>query len=479
MSSTTGNRKGYLVKTNIFREYDIRGIVGTELIIDHVSDLIKAIATQLHHKHPSSQTIIVGRDGRLHSPAMHQHTLKALTELGFDVIDVGIVPTPAVYFAVHHLNIPTALVITASHNPGEYNGIKMWGVYGAQIQEIKKTYQEKNFMEPINTIKGSIKTHDIINDYINYLTAHFAHLNGLKTHVVIDCGNGTGGTVMPELVKKLNLVNTKLLYPEVDGTFPNHEADPTVPENMVACAQALAQDPASEIGLGLDGDCDRMNPMTKSGYLVPGDKMLALFAAPILAQHPGASVVCDIKSSGSLIDALKTLGANACIAPSGHSLIKKAMAEHKALLAGELSCHFFFHDRYFGYDDGIYAALRTLELLHTTGKTLDELLATIPARISSPEIRLACTSDDQKVIIVAAVKQCFASRTDLEMITIDGIRAHMSYGWGLVRASNTQPVICLRFESDTAEGLKRVKNDFLHTLTPYFDEQLLREKIEL
>ena len=466
------------MKDNIFREYDIRGVVGKELTVETTGDLIKAIVTHLYKKHPSSNSIIVGRDGRIHSPILHQYTLTALTELGFNVIDIGICPTPAVYFAVHHLKTPLALAITASHNPGEYNGIKMWGVWGSQIQEIKKIYQEKKFIAPISP-KGSIKKFDIISVYTDYLSTHFAHLNGLKTHAVIDCGNGTAGTVMPALIKQLNLVNTTLLFEEVDGTFPNHEADPTVPENMIACAQALAQNPHAEIGLGLDGDCDRMNPMTASGYLVPGDKMLALFAAPILTHHPGASVVCDIKSSGGLIDALKNLGANACIAPSGHSLIKKAMAETKALLAGELSCHFFFHDRYFGYDDGIYAALRTLELLHTTGKTLDKLLATVPVRISSPEIRLACMSDDQKGIIVTAVKANFATRTDLELITIDGIRVHMNYGWGLVRASNTQPVICLRFESDTAEGLVRVKNDFLHLLTPFFDEQLLREKIEL
>lgn len=467
------------MKANIFREYDIRGIVDSELVIENVTELVQAIATYLHTKHPTSRQIILGRDGRLHSPAIHTRAVSALTALGFDVIDVGICPSPAVYFAVHHFNLQTALVITASHNPGEYNGIKMWGVAGEQIQTIKKIYYEKMFMAPLSATAGSVEEYNILEHYITYLTNHFSHLKGIQTHAVVDCGNGTGGTVMPELVKRLELKNVQILYADVDGTFPNHEADPTVPENMVDCAQALANNPYAEIGLGLDGDCDRMNPMTKSGYLVPGDKMLALFAEPIIKAHPGASVVCDIKSSGCLIDALKEFGAKACIAPSGHSLIKQAMAQNKALLAGELSCHFFFHDRYFGYDDGIYALLRTLELIITTGKSLDELLTTIPSRISSPEIRLACTSDDQKGIIVAAVKENFTTRNDLELITIDGIRAHMTYGWGLVRASNTQPVICLRFESDTQEGLNRVKNDFLHLLTPYFDEQFLRAKIEL
>ncbi len=467
------------MKSNIFREYDIRGIVGSELVLDQVYDLAKAIATFWTQKHPGITQCIVGRDGRSHSLIMHSAIINALCDMGFDVIDVGICPTPAVYFAVQHFNLPTALVITASHNPKEYNGIKMWGIWGAQVQTIKKIYQEKSFAAPVQARNGSLSAHAILNDYIDYLVDHFKHLNGFGINAIIDCGNGTAGTAMPELVKRMNWPNVKLLFAEVDGDFPNHEADPTVPENMTFVADALCEDAALEVGLGLDGDCDRMNPMTKSGVLVAGDKMLALFAQKVLQTNPGATVVCDIKSSGSLIDALKQWGAKPCIAPSGHSLIKKAMAENKALLAGELSCHFFFHDRYFGYDDGIYAALRTFELLYESNKTLDELLERIPHKISSPEFRIACASDADKAIIVDHVKNVFAQRTDSELITIDGIRAHMAYGWGLVRASNTQPVICLRFESDTQEGLLRVKNDFYKLLTPYFDAQFLKDKIEL
>ncbi len=467
------------MKLNIFREYDIRGIVGSELLIDQCYDLAKAIATFFIQKHPTSTKIIVGRDGRAHSEPIFKEVIKAFCDMGFDVVNVGVCPSPTVYFAINHFDTPTAIVITASHNPKEYNGIKMWGIWGEQIQTIKKIWQEKAFAQPRSVTPGCLISFDIIDVYLDYLVNHFAHLKGLPINAIIDCGNGAAGTVLPQLVKAMEWPNVQLLFPEVDGTFPNHEADPTVPENMTFVTQALQDNPVLELGIGLDGDCDRMNPMSKSGELVAGDKMLALFAKKVAQTHPGAAIVCDIKSSGALVDILKQWGARPIIAPSGHSLIKKAMAEHNALLAGELSCHFFFHDRYFGYDDGIYAALRTFELIHETKQSLDELLTMIPRKVSSPEFRIACTSDAVKSTIVDHVKQGLASRTDLELITIDGVRAHMHYGWGLVRASNTQPVICLRFESDTIDGLNRIKSEFYELLSPHFDKQFLKEKIEL
>lgn len=465
------------MQPTIFREYDIRGIVGSELLIEDCYKLAKAIVTYLHRKHPESKHFIVGRDGRLHSPAIHAEVVRAITHLGFNVIDVGVCPTPLVYFATHYLQVPTALMISASHNPGEYNGIKIWGVAGEQIAAIKQLFYNGDLLPAVEQ-HGKHELHDAKTAYLDYLEGQFAHLKHKPIRALIDCGNGAGGTVMPELLERMQWPHVKLLFAEVDGTFPNHEPDPTVAEHMHALANELQANNYA-VGLGLDGDCDRMNPMTSDGTLVSGDHLLALFAMEVLQNHPGAAVVCDIKSSGSLIDVLHKAGGKACVAPSGHSLIKKAMKDNQALLAGELSCHFFFHDRYFGFDDGIYAGLRLLELLDRTGKTLQELLSMIPHKVSSPEIRIACTSDGQKQVIVSAIKDVFTQRTDLELITIDGIRAHMSYGWGLLRASNTQPVISLRFEADDAAGLTRVKNDFYTLLLPYFDEALLRSKIEL
>jgi phosphomannomutase/phosphoglucomutase len=310
------------------------------------------------------------------------------------------------------------------------------------------------------------------------LCNHFAHLQGTNIDTIIDCGNGTAGTIFPKLIQKMHFKNVKLLFEKVDGTFPNHEADPTVIENMQQLAQALKSNPEMTLGIGLDGDCDRMNPMTKNGFLVPGDQLLAVYAKPIIKKHPQAAVVFDIKASSSLIDLLKAWGAKDCISPSGHALIKQTMASHNAILAGELSCHLFFKDRYFGYDDGIYGALRLIEIIQQTGKTLDELITIFPKQERSREIRMQCT-DETKHDIVEHVKKMFMARKDAQTITIDGIRAQLEYGWGLIRVSNTQPVICLRFESHTKEGLQKIKHDFYKALQPYFKNSFLREQIEL
>lgn len=462
----------------IFREYDIRGVVGKDLMLDQAYDLGKAIVTYLAEQNPQEKTFVIGRDGRTHSLELTECIQNAALDLGFDVIDVGLVPTPALYFAVHHLKLPCALEVTASHNPKEYNGIKMWYVWGEKIQAIKNILRTKNFL-PLAQQRGSIKKYDILSDYLAYLKNQFAQLQGLSLNVVIDCGNGPAGLIYPRLVEMMDWKDVTILFPEVDGNFPNHEADPTVPENMQDVARELATHDDRVFGIGLDGDCDRMSPMTKKGFLVPGDKLLALFAQTMLLKNPGATVICDIKSSSSLMELLNKWHARPILCPSGHSLIKVAMEAEQALLAGELSCHFFFKDRYFGFDDGIYASLRLFELLVQQDRSLEELLAVFPHRESSPEIRLICKTEEEKREIVASVKETFSSRTDMETITIDGIRAQAAYGWGLIRSSNTQPAISMRFESSTPEGLARVKYDFYQALQPYFDEQTLKEKIEL
>lgn len=470
---------GESMKDNVFRTYDIRGIVDKELVTEEVYDLGKAIVTYFRMLHPQASTVLIGRDGREHSPIIHRHLIDAITDLGYDVVDVGIVLTPALYFAVHHLNLPCALMITASHNPKEYNGIKIWGVSGARIQEIKEIYKQKKFLSGVPEKKGVVRGFDILSLYLSYLADHFPSLKNVTINAVIDCGNGATGTIIPALIKKMNWQNVELLFPEVDGTFPNHEADPTKPENMTFVKNALANNSSLTLGIGFDGDGDRMNPMTKQGVLVPGDQLLALYAKPIIQQHPHAAVVFDIKSSSSLVELLEQWGARPVVSPSGHSFIKTAIQEHNALLGGELSCHFFFNDRYFGYDDGVYAALRLLELIQESKQSLDQLLRIIPVKEISPEIRLECHSDKEKEMIVDQVKKVFCARRDAKIIALDGIKAHMPYGWGLIRASNTQPVICLRFESSTKEGLQRLKQEFYHELSPFFDQHVLKEALAL
>lgn len=464
---------------HIFRLYDIRGKFGSEWCIEEVYTLAKALAYYFVQKNPNVKTIALGADGRVHSPHIKNEVVRALRDSGLDVIYVGTCPSPVVYFSLFNLPVDAGLMITASHNGKEYNGIKIClgkeSVWGEQIQEIKKLFHARAAVE--TTVYGAYREYDAIEDYVQWLYNNFPHLHAMQLSAVIDCGNGAAGTVLPRLIKKMQWEHVELLFPEVDGTYPNHEADPIVEENMQAVKNAVLTT-AVEVGLGLDGDCDRMTPMTKTGELVQGDKLLALFAHSIIECNPGATIVFDIKCSSGLEELLRTWGANPCISPSGHSIIKNQMKKNNALLAGELSCHFFFHDRYFGYDDGIYAALRLFEILLRTGKTLHELLMIFPKKVSTPEIRIAC-NQDQMDGVVKKVHAFFAARSDCKILTIDGIRVIKDYGWGMLRSSNTQPVLCLRFESDSLQGLHDVKQDFLEALQLHFEPSWLKNQLSL
>jgi phosphomannomutase/phosphoglucomutase len=283
-------------------------------------------------------------------------------------------------------------------------------------------------------------------------------LKDLPLKIVIDCGNGAAGTVLPQLIEQMNWKNITLLYPEVDGTYPNHEADPTVAKNMLE-VQWLLQTTDTDFGIGLDGDCDRMAVMEKKGKLIPGDQLLSVFALYLLKNHPGAGVVFDIKSSSGLTELLEQWNAQPIMSPSGHSIIKDMMRMHNALLGGELSCHFFFRDRSFGYDDGIYAMLRFFEIVQQTRQSPAELIAMFPHKYSSPEFRLACL-EEKKNPIVSKLKEYFFHQKDGKVITIDGIRVTFPFGWGIVRASNTQAALSMRFESNSTEGLQNVMERF-------------------
>jgi phosphomannomutase/phosphoglucomutase len=468
------------MKDIIFREYDIRGKVGSEFIIDDVPALTQAIAFFLHAKNPQLKTVAVGMDVRTHSAQIKDLMIHSLRESGIDVIFLSACPSPAVYFATHVLPIDAALMITASHNPKDYNGVKIClgtqALWGSQIRMIGDFFKEKKQLR-ISNESGSFSYQPINPPYIDWLVNQFASLHGLTMPVVIDCGNATGGLIMPELVKRLEWKNTYLLFAEVDGTFPHHEPDPTVEAHVNALRETVFERKAA-IGIGLDGDCDRMAPMTASGFLVPGDQVLGIFAQAIAKDHPDLAVVGDIKSSSGLLELLKSLGIKGYLAPSGHALIKNAMHEHHALLAGELSCHFFFNDRYFGYDDGIYALLRLIEIMVTTGKSLDQLVATFPKTYASPEFRIPC-DEDKKYKIIAAVKNQLQVEPHFSLVTIDGVRATTSYGWGLIRASHTQPVLCFRFESATRDGLTKIKKEFISLLTSYYDVHTLEQEFQL
>jgi phosphomannomutase/phosphoglucomutase len=464
------------MENTIFREYDIRGKVGTELIIDEVYHLTCAIAYYFKERAPQIKTIAVGMDGRIHSPAIKAEMCRALVDSGLSVIFVGLCATPAFYFALHTLPVDGGLMITASHNGKEYNGIKIclgtYSVWGNELQTIRDLYHAHKKITSHE--KGSLTEHPITEQYVAWLVNHFKDLKNMDLAAVVDCGNGTAGTVMPQLIKEMNWSRVKLLYPEVDGTYPHHPADPTEEKNMREVKQLLANTDA-EIGIGLDGDCDRMAAMTKEGFLVPGDQLLAVFAKPVIkkgVKERAVSIVYDIKSSTGLSELVSKWGGKPVMSPSGHSIIKEYVKQHQALLGGELSCHFFFNDRYFGYDDGIYALCRLFEILHTSGKTVEQLIAVFPHKYSSREFRIFCP-DDRKQLIVNAVRHALEQRAGVSLITIDGVRASMAYGWGIVRPSNTQPALSIRFEGYTKQGLQQVKNDFIAVLQSYIPESNL------
>lgn len=477
--STVWSIREVTMQDSIFREYDIRGVVGTEFTLDASYQLGKSIAYYLKRKDPELKSMALGMDGRTHSPAIKDAIARALTDSGIDVTFIGVCTTPVLYFALYNLPVDGGLMITASHNPKEYNGIKIClgkqSVWGLQVQEIKRLFKEQK--EVPAERKGTLNEYPLIPDYVRWLSNHFAHLKGMPLSAVVDCGNGAAGTVMPLLVKEMEWQNVRLLYEEVDGTYPNHEANPTDIENMQDVKRTL-QESDIAIGIGLDGDCDRMDPMTKEGVLVPGDQLLALFSRQILKKNPGAGIVCEVKCSQAVIDLLQEWGAQFFMSPTGHAIIKDQMRAHNAVLGGELSCHFFFKDDYFGYDDGIYAMMRLFDLLVSSGKSLDELLAIFPKKVNTPEYFLPC-DDDQKQAIVEKVKESFMQDHNADLITIDGVRAAFADGWGLVRASNTTPKLTMRFESDTEEGLRRIKELFVDKLSAYFDHDLLVKTVHL
>lgn len=465
------------MKDIIFREYDIRGVVGTELYINEIYNVTCAIVYYFHQHNPAIKTLAVGMDGRIHSPTIKDEMCRALIDSGINVLFLGVCPTPALYFSLFTQKVDGGLMITASHNAKEYNGIKIClgteSVWGKELQKIKELYKKRVSLSASQ--KGSLKNYPIIPDYISWLSHHFSSLKKMNLPVIIDCGNGTAGTVLPDLITEMQWPAVQLLYPEVDGTYPHHEADPTVAANMEQLKKSVTKSRA--LGIGLDGDCDRMVPMTKEGNLVPGDQLLALFAQQLLQHHPESTVVFDIKSSASLIKLLEKWKAHPIMSPSGHSIIKKTMQQHNALLGGELSCHFFFKDRYFGYDDGIYAMLRLFEIIVQSHQSLSELLTLFPRTFSTQEFRLACTEERKKPIIAELIHY-FSTLPETHVITLDGVRVTFPFGWGIIRPSNTQAMLSIRCESDTHAGLQKIMNLFYASLKPYLSSSSLQPFVQ-
>jgi len=437
------------MKQSIFREYDIRGIVDEDFDLDDVERLGRGFGAYLA-KH-GGRTAVVGRDCRLSSPGIRDAFVTGVVATGIHVTDVGVCPTPLLYFAIRHLETDGGLMITASHNPPEYNGFKVCigpdTIFGEEIRRFREVIESGQFIRG----KGSCKEYEIVSPYCDHLVARLKLDRPVR--LAIDAGNGTGGLAAVPVLERLGCDMVKLFI-EPDGNFPHHDPDPTVPENMTILSETVLKEKL-ELGIGFDGDADRIGVVDEKGHIIYGDMLMVIFAREILRANPGSTFIGEVKCSQNMYDDIKARGGNIIMWKAGHSLIKKKLREEKALLAGEMSGHMFFADRYFGYDDAIYAACRLLEIVSRRSEPLSDYLADLPKTYSTPEIRAECP-EDKKFKLVEMVKE--ELKKDHEIIDVDGVRIIFPDGWGLLRASNTGPVLVLRFEARSEERLQEIRS---------------------
>jgi len=435
---------------HIFREYDIRGLVDEEVSDEDVVSIGKGAGTFLLRENHTD--IVVGRDCRVSSDRYRTLLVQGLLSTGCNVTDIGICPTPVFYFAIRHFQKEGGVIVTASHNPPEYNGFKLCSgfdtLFGEQIQQIRKITEKGDFARG----EGTVDKADAISPYRAFVEDNIQVSRPLR--VGVDAGNGTAGVVAVPILKALGC-EVYDLYCDMDGNFPNHEADPTVIGNMQDLV-ALVRGKRLDVGIGFDGDGDRIGVIDEKGGIVWADQLMIVFAREILQRKPGATFICEVKCSQVMYDEIERLGGKALMWKTGHSLIKQKMKEMSADLGGEMSGHIFFADRYFGYDDATYAACRLLEILAASGKTVSALLGGIPKTYATPEIRIPCP-EERKFAIVREVTEIF--RRQKEIIDIDGVRVLFGDGWGLVRASNTQPVLVLRFEALNPNRLVEIRSE--------------------
>jgi len=437
------------INPNIFREYDIRGLVDKDLTPDVVETLGKGMGTYFRRR--NRREVAMGRDCRLSSPAYSEALAKGLLSTGCSVVDLGIIPTPLLYFAIYYKSFEAGIMITGSHNPPEYNGFKMMSgqdtLYGETIQEIYKLLKNDQI---IKDAEGTRRICNVVPEYQDYVLKNISLKKKLK--VVVDAGNGTGGVVAVPIFKKMGCEIVEL-YCEMDGRFPNHHPDPTLPDAMRDLIKKVRTTKA-DLGVAYDGDADRIGVVDDEGHLIWGDQLMIFFARDILKTNPGAAIISEVKATKLLYEEIARLGGKPIMWKTGHSLIKKKIKEEKALLAGEMSGHLFFADRFFGFDDAIYSSARLLELLSRSDIKLSKMLAGLPKTYSTPEIRIYAT-EEVKFKIVNEVRKELAQK--YPVIDIDGVRAIFPKGWGLVRASNTQAVLVLRFEAETEKDLAAIQ----------------------
>jgi len=432
----------------VFREYDVRGVVDQDLNPDFVRQLGKAIGTYARRHHV--ETMTAGRDCRLSSETYQDAMMEGIRSTGINVIDVGLCATGMLYYSIRYLNTEGGVMVTGSHNPPEFNGFKICigpdTIYGEEIQELRKIMEKAEYLSG----SGQIRRQNIAQSYEDHLVNNVKIKPGLK--IVVDAGNGVGGLFALPIFKRFGCEVTDI-YCNPDGHFPHHFPDPTIPENLKDLI-ALVKETKADVGVAYDGDADRLGAVTDEGKILWGDELLLLFSRFILQKNPGAAIIGEVKCSQKLYDDIASHGGRPVMWKAGHSLIKGKMKEEKALLAGEMSGHLFFADRYFGFDDAIYASIRLLEILSSSGQKISDILADVPITFTTPEIRVPCP-DLIKFKVVEDAKAYF--RKDYKIIDIDGVRIPFADGWGLIRSSNTQPVLVLRFEAATEERLLTIR----------------------
>jgi len=442
----------------IFRTYDIRGIVGRTLTPAIVRDIGRALGSLARER--GAATFAIGRDGRLSGPELSGALADGLNAAGADVIDIGMAPTPVAYFAAHHLGCGSCVAVTGSHNPPDYNGIKMVvggnTLYGDDIQELRKIIERNQFASG----EGKRSVASVLDAYVERITSDVKLAR--KMRIAIDCGNGVAGMLAPKLYRALGC-EVEELYCDVDGRFPNHHPDPSVPKNLAELIQKVKSG-RSELGIAFDGDGDRLGLVAKDGEIIFPDRQLMLLAKDVLSRNPGAQIIYDVKSTRLLEPWIVRHGGRPLIWKTGHSLIKAKLKETGALLAGEMSGHTFFKERWYGFDDALYSAARMLEIL-SREEDPQQTLKSLPNAPSTPELHWHLEEGEPHAL-VAKLQTSKPFPGAARILTIDGVRVEYADGFGLARASNTTPVIVLRFEADTAAALERIKQDFRKALQP-------------
>jgi len=434
----------------IFKAYDIRGIVGQSLTVDIVEQIGRAIGTEALAA--GDRAVVVGRDGRLSGPAIAAALMDGICAAGCDAVDIGMVPTPLTYFATHALDIGSAVSVTGSHNPPDYNGLKvMIGTHtlaAERIQDLRKRIENQEF----SVGAGQRRTEDVVPEYMRRVIADIQLKRPLR--VVTDCGNGVAGMAAPQLMRDIGC-DVVELFSEVDGTFPNHHPDPSVADNLVPLIEAVHREEA-DLGVAFDGDGDRLGVVTNSGQVIWPDRQMILFARDILSRNPGAKIIYDVKCTRLLPAAIEDAGGDALMWKTGHSFIKAKLRETGGAFAGEMSGHLFFKERWYGFDDALYAAARLCEVLSNDSRLPSAVFAEIPDTVNTPELRLEMREGEHHALIGKLAAE--GDFSDGQICNIDGVRVDFEDGFGLARASNTTPTVILRFEADTEAALRRIQD---------------------